>query len=75
MELLSFGGNIELMVVPGKKHFEVYLDERELCKAFKDKDENWEDLSGNLDWYTVEIIGNAISLYYLEQDTFYRKAG
>ena len=63
------------MIVPRKKHFEVYLDEQELCKIRKDKDENWQDLEGNLDWYSVEIIGNAISLYYLEQETFYLKAG
>jgi hypothetical protein len=75
VELLSFGGNIELMVVPHKKYFEVYLDEQELCKVCKDKDENWEDIAGNLDWYSVEIIGNAISLYYLEQENFYRQAG
>ncbi|MFD2160880.1 hypothetical protein ACFSJU_00605 [Paradesertivirga mongoliensis] len=60
VELLSLGGCVSLMIIPRRKHFELLLDDQELGRVYKDKDENWQDMDATLPAYSIETIGIAI---------------
>ena len=63
-ELLSFGGYSELLIIPYKRSFQILLDDQELGTLQKNKENEWNDLEGNLDRYTIEAIGTEIDFHY-----------
>ena len=60
VELLSLGGNVSLMVIPRGKHFELFLEDQELGRLRKDRDDNWNDIDNSLPPYSCDVIGYAI---------------
>lgn len=69
-ELLSFGGYAELLIIPYKRNYQVLLDDLELGTLYKDKDDQWTDLTGNLDRYSIQAIGAEIDFYCQEKHSF-----
>ncbi len=67
---MSRGGNLELLIIPAKHFFNVFLDDQEVCRLRKDKELNWYDLNKELDNYSAEIIGLGIDLYCFESPLF-----
>lgn len=63
VEVLSLGGNISLLIIPRRKHFEILLDDQELGRIFKDKNEIWQDMDDTLPFYSAKTIGAAIEEY------------
>jgi hypothetical protein len=65
VELLSLGGNISLMVIPRRRHFELHLDDQEVGRIYKHKQETWLDIDEALTPQASEIIGQALDLQLL----------
>lgn len=63
VELLSLGGNVSLMIIPRKKHVEIFLEDQELGRIYKDKNENWQDMDNSLPPFASDIIGRVIEEY------------
>jgi len=66
-ELLSFGGYAELTIIPYKRNYQVLLDDQELGTLHKNKDEQWVDLNGDLDRFSIQTIGDEIDFHYQEK--------
>lgn len=62
VELLSLGGNISLMVIPRRRHFELHLDDQEVGRLYKHKQEVWLDMDEVLSPQASEIIGHALEV-------------
>lgn len=74
VSLPSFGGNLDLMVIPSTRSYAVFLDGQELCRLKKDKELSWHDLNISVGGFTAEVIGAGIDLYYLGKENLVKKA-
>ncbi|MEJ6979085.1 hypothetical protein WG906_01405 [Pedobacter sp. P351] len=75
VEVLSLGGNISLLVIPRRKHFEILLDDQELGRIYRDKDEKWQDMDETLPANASQAIGLAIEECVFGPVSFFRIAG
>ena len=73
-ELLSFGGSINLQIIPFKNYFQVILDDFELCTLRKNKDGQWVEFEGDLNQETIDYIGSQIDNYLMPEEETLKRA-